>query len=103
MSGPPGHPPFEPIYEPSFAEARARLGLSGASFDSRFADVERHLADYPRSSATKAPEHEGIWMLRTKEAFPDIPPLIVYYRVTEQPNRIVYLSLSPDWSKPDVI
>jgi len=42
-------------------------------------------------------------MLRTKEAFPDIPPLIVYYRVTEQPNRIVYLSLSPDWSKPDVI
>jgi hypothetical protein len=103
MSGPPGHPPFEPRYESSFAEARTRLGLSGANFDNFFGDVERHLADYPRSSATKAPEREGVWMLRTKDAFPDIPALIIYYRVEERPNTIVYLDLSPDWRNADTI
>lgn len=103
MSGPPGHPPFEPIYEPSFADARSQLGLSGANFDSFFKDIERHLADYPRSSATKAPEREGVWMLRTREAFPDVPPLIVYYRVNELPNQIIYLGLSSDWSNAETI
>jgi hypothetical protein len=42
-------------------------------------------------------------MIRTREAFPDIPPLIVYYRVEERPNRIVYLSLSRDWSNAEAI
>jgi hypothetical protein len=42
-------------------------------------------------------------MLRTKEAFPDIPPLIVYYRVMEKPNRIIYFGLSLDWPNADVI
>jgi hypothetical protein len=38
-------------------------------------------------------------MLRTRDAFPDIPPLYVYYRVEEQPNEIIYLGLSRAWSQ----
>jgi hypothetical protein len=40
-------------------------------------------------------------MLGTRDAFPDIPPLYVYYRVKEQPNRIIYLGLSRAWSQDE--
>ena len=93
---PPGHPRFEPRYEPSFVADRVALGLGGSNFDYFFKEVEDHLADYPTISATKVLEHEEIWMLRTQSAFPDIPPLFVYYRVEERPNKIVFLGLSHD-------
>jgi hypothetical protein len=99
----PGHPRFEPRYEPSFDEDRAALGLGGGSFDYFFADVEAHLADYPTISSTLILPDEDIWMLRTRRGFPDLPPLFVYYRVEEQPNTIVYLGLSHDWSNAEVI
>jgi hypothetical protein len=97
----PGHPRFEPHYEPSFAEDRATLRLSGSDFDYFFADVENYLADYPTVSSTSVIPHEDIWMLRTRSGFPDLPPLFVYYRVEELPNKIIYLGLSRDWSNAD--
>jgi hypothetical protein len=33
-------------------------------------------------------------MLSTHDAFPDIPPIYVYYRVEVAPNRVVFLGLS---------
>ena len=42
-------------------------------------------------------------MRPTRMAFPDIPPLYVYYRVEENPNRIVYLGLSPAWTHDEAI
>jgi hypothetical protein len=99
---PPGHPRFEPRYEPSFSADRVTLGLSGANFDHFFAAVEQHLADYPWASSEEVPGGEGIWMLPTRQAFPDIPPLYVYYRVEQNPNRIIYLGMSHAWSKLDL-
>lgn len=103
MSGPPGHPPFEPEHAPSFAAARARFGLSGAPFDYFFADVERNRADYPWQGATEVPDSGGILMLPTKDGFPDLPPLYVYYRVNEHPNRIHFLGLSQAWSETEAV
>ena len=40
-------------------------------------------------------------MLPTRGGFPDIPPLYVYYRVEQNPNKIIYLGLSPAWSSDE--
>lgn len=101
MSGPPGHPPFDAYYEPSFSEDRATLGLSGRNFDHFFQDVERVLADYPREGSTAVPGGEGVLILPTRDVALDIPPLYVYYRVEERPNRIRYLGLSHAWSEAE--
>jgi hypothetical protein len=87
---------------PSFELARARLGLSGRNFDYFFADVERNRRDYPWAGAEEVPDSDGILMLPTKDAFPDVPPLYVYYRVREIPNRIRFLGLSRAWSESDL-
>ncbi len=63
--------------------------------------VEDYLGDYPWEYSEEVPDSEGIRMLRTRDAFPDIPPLYVYYRVEEQPNKIIYLGLSRAWSQEE--
>jgi hypothetical protein len=98
---PPGHPRFEPHYESSFDADRVELGLSGSDFDHFSQSVEDHLGDYPWEYSEEVPDGEGIRMLRTRDAFPDIPPLYVYYRVEEQPNEIIYLGLSRAWSQEE--
>lgn len=98
MPEPPGHPRFEPHYEPSFAADRAALGFAGPNFDGLFRAVETYLGDYPWEYSVEVPGSEGIRMLATRRAFPDMPPLYVYYRVEENPNRIRFLGLSPAWS-----
>lgn len=103
MSEPPGHPRFEPYYEPSFIADRAALGFGGPNFDSFFSAVETYLGDYPWEYSVEVPESEGIRILSTRRAFPDIPPLYVYYRVEENPNRIHYLGLSPAWSQEESV
>jgi hypothetical protein len=40
-------------------------------------------------------------MLPTRYPFPDIPPLYVYFRVEQRPSRIVFLGLSPAWSRDE--
>jgi hypothetical protein len=100
MSGPPGHPPFEPRHEASFAEDRRALNLHGPDFDHFFADVERTLRDYPYLESVAV--EEDIRMRQTRSCAPDLPPLYVYYRVQENPNRIVFLGLSQAWSKQDL-
>jgi hypothetical protein len=97
-----GQPRFEPLYEPTFTAHRARLGLTGSNFDYFFGAVEKLLGDYPYKYSEEVPESEGIRVLPTEAAFPDIPPLYVYYRVEHQPNRIRFMALSPAWSKRDL-
>ena len=101
MPEPPGHPRFEPQYEPSFDADRAELGLGGSDFDHFFRSVEDHLGDYPWEYSEEVPGGGGIRMLGTRDAFPDIPPLYVYYQVKERPNRIIYLGLSRAWSQDE--
>jgi hypothetical protein len=96
-------PPFEPHYEASFDADRQALGLSGSNFNFFFETVERYLGNYPWKYSEEIPNSGGIRMLPTRDAFPDIPPLYVYYRVGQQPNKIYYLGLSPAWSKTDVV
>jgi hypothetical protein len=100
---PPGHPRFAPCYEPSFDADRAALGLHGADFDGFFCDVEIAIGDYPWQYSEEVPDSKGIRMRPTREAFPDIPPLYVYYRVEKQPNKIVYLGLSSAWSDAETV
>ena len=103
MSGPPCHPPFEPEYAPSFRADRAELGLSGANFDYFFGDVERVLRDYPGEGAEEVPGGGGILMRPTRDAFPDIPPLYIYYIVNGSPNTIRFLGLSRAWSEDETL
>jgi hypothetical protein len=100
---PPLQPPFEPHYEPTFEAHRARLGLTGPNFDYFFAAVQKLLRDYPYKYSVEVPDAHGIRMYPTEAAFPDIPALYIYYRVQHQPNRIIYVGLSPAWSKGDVV
>ena len=91
---------FEPQYEPSFAECRARLNLSGAPFDHFFADVEDAFCKDPYFASETVPEAQGIRIRPTRESFPDLPPLYVHYRIKRDPNRIVFFGLSRAWSNP---
>jgi hypothetical protein len=100
---PPGHPRFAPCYEPSFDADRAELGLIGRNFDYFFQGVETALGDYPWQYSEEVPDSDGIRMRPTRDAFPDIPPLYVYYRVEQQPNKIIYLGLSRAWSQDETL
>jgi hypothetical protein len=74
------------------------MGLAGPNFDHFFKEVEDYLGDYPWEYSEEVPDSEGIRMLPTRMSFPDIPPLYVYYRVEQNPNKIIFLGLSPAWS-----
>lgn len=95
-------PRFAPSYEPSFDTHRAGLGLSGANFDHFFREVEFYVCDDPWMQFTEeVPDSDGIRMLSTRQAFPDIPPLYVYYRFEPEAGRVVFFGLSPAWSQVD--
>jgi hypothetical protein len=96
-------PRFEPYFETSFDADRAALGLSGRPFDYFFRGVENYLANYPWKYSEEVKDSGGIRMLPTRDAFPDIPPLYVYYRVEQDPNKIVFLGLSPAWSQSETL
>jgi hypothetical protein len=101
---PPLQPPFEPRYSAKFEAHRVRLGLTGEAFDYFWRAVEKQLSDYPyHRYSREVPDHEGIRIFPTEEAYPDLPALYVYYRVEHQPNRIHYLALSPAWSRSDLV
>jgi hypothetical protein len=102
MSGPPGHPPYEPRYEHTFLEDRAKLGLNGADFDRFLEDLERVLRDYPYAESVEVPDGDGVRLLPTYRSFPDIPPLLIFYEVEDDPNAIVFLGISPGWSARDL-
>jgi hypothetical protein len=94
----PWHPRFDARFEASFDQQRRGLGLGGENFDFFFKAVESYLGDYPWEYSTEVPDSNGIRMLPTRQAFLDIPPLYVYYRVEQDPNKIIFLGLSPAWS-----
>lgn len=77
----PLHPRFAPVYEPQFDAERRALGLGGRDFDHFFKDVETNVCDYPWIFAEEVPESGGTLMRETRDAFPDVPPLYVYYKV----------------------
>jgi len=98
----PWHDRFAACYENSFWEQRRGLGLGGQNFDHFFQGIESFLGVYPWEYSQPVPDGEGIRMLPTIEAAPDLPALYVYYRVEEKPNKIIFLGLSRAWSKADV-
>jgi hypothetical protein len=75
--------------------------LAGRPFDHFFLAVEKIVGDYPYDESMEIPESGGIRMRATRDAFPDLPPLYLYYRVEHDPNRVVFLSLSKAWSETD--
>lgn len=98
-------PRFTAVYDDDFAADRGELGLSGANFDHFFEDVERQLLDYPWIFSREVPDSGGTLMRETRNAFPDIPPLYVYYKVIQDSPRdcrVYFLGLSPAWSKEDL-
>ena len=102
MSGPPGHPPYEPKYEPSFVEDREKLGFTGPDFDHHFEKVARALRDYPFGESVEVPDSDGIRLHPTHNSLQDLPAMCVLYRVEENPNEIVFVALTPAWTKDDL-
>lgn len=95
-------PRFAPVYESSFDTQRTDLGLSGANFDHFFRRVEFRVCEDPWMEYTEeVPDSEGIRILSTRRAFPDIPPLYVYYRVERLPEKVIFLGLSRAWSQSE--
>ena len=75
------------------------IGRTGANFDYFWSAVADFLRQETRSKyySVPVPEGEGIRMYATEHAFPDIPPLYIYYR-PEDPY-ITFLGVSPAWSR----
>lgn len=94
-------PRFTVRYTNEFDADRRALGLAGRNFGFFFEEVERQILDYPRIHCVEVPDSGGVVMRATRSAFFDIPPLYVYYRVVEEPPQIVFMALSPAWSKQD--
>jgi len=93
-----------PCYEHDCETGRAKLGLNGPNFDHFFRNVENHIGNFPWDwPSEEVPDSEGIRAVPTEYAAPDIPPMYVYYRVEHQPNKIVFLGLSPAWSETDTV
>lgn len=95
----PEQPRYAPVYEPSFDGELRALGLGGPSFDYFFREVEAQICTYPWENSTPVPDGDGIRMQGTENAWPDIPPLYLYFRVEQDPNRVVFLGVSPAWSR----
>jgi hypothetical protein len=90
---------MKPNREPSFIEDCRGLKLGPSeSFDRAFANVERHLAIYPKASSTEV--REGTWLLRTRESFPEMAPVIVVYHLSDT-GAVIYDRLLKDWSKDE--
>jgi hypothetical protein len=92
---------FTHIYEPSFDEDRAKFGLTGRNFDYFFSKVEDYIDANPWDFSAEVPGGEGIRVLPTMAAFPDIPAFYLYFSVAEEGDlsEIHYLGLSPVWSQ----
>lgn len=98
-------PRFTAVYDDDFNADRRTLGLGGRNLDHFFEDVERQLLDYPWIYSREIPDSGGTLMRETRNAFPDVPPLYVYYKVIQdspQDSRVYFLGLSPAWSKEDL-
>ena len=97
----PEHPSssFEPYYHGDFIEHRRRLGLAGTNFDFFFKDVEQAILEYPYGD--EIPDSGRTIMRETREAFPDVPPLYVYFKLDAENRRVLFLGLTQAWSAPD--
>jgi hypothetical protein len=94
--------PWSADYEPEFEADRRTLGLGGPNFDHFFQAVEQNTLDYPWEFSEEVPDSGGSRMRPTRDAFPDIPPLYVYYKVNAEACRVRFLGLSRAWSKLDL-
>jgi hypothetical protein len=96
--------PYAAAYEPDFDTDRSNLGLGDKNFDYFFQGVETFLRNSPGQDSVEVPNSEGIWMMQTRHAFPDIPPLYVYYRIEEEPARnVVFIGLSRAWAQSETV
>lgn len=89
-------------YEDDFHADRRKLGLAGPNFDYFFRDVEQNALDYPWEYSKEVPDSGGTRMRETREGFPDIPPLYVYWKVNAEECRVRFVGLSHAWSKTDL-
>jgi hypothetical protein len=94
--------PWSADYEADFYADRKRLGLSGRNFDYFFRDIEQAVLDYPWEYSEEVPESGGTRMRLTRDAFLDVPPLYVYWKVNAEECRVRFVGLSPAWSKADL-
>ena len=103
LSTPPS-PRYAATFDQSFDDQRAALGFSAESFENLFREVEFRICDDPwLQYSTEVPDSDGIRIVPTRQAFPDIPPLYVYYRFSAELRRVVFLGLSPAWSAGETV
>jgi hypothetical protein len=95
------HPRYTPCYEKSFDQYRRALGLAAANFDYFFREVETFICDYPRVDVIEMPGEGGMLMRSTREAWHDLPPLYIYYKVNDEEHRVRFFGLSAAWSADD--
>jgi hypothetical protein len=95
---------FRHIKEPSFVEDLRRSNLTGPNFAYFFAKVEDSLDTNPWFYGTEVPGGDGLLMIPTADAFPDIPASYVFFKtdVASNPSEIRYYGLSPVWSEDDL-
>jgi len=99
-------PRFTPVYDDDFQADKQKLGLAGPNFKFFFQQVEQQILDYPWAFSEEVPDSGGTLMRPTREAFLDIPPLYVYYKVIQdspRDSRIHFIGLSPAWSDSETV
>jgi hypothetical protein len=91
---------LNPVYEDSWARSRAKLSLTGEDFDYHWEPGEEFICNYPWWEYTDEIHPDGTRLFQTRDVMPDLPALLVYYRV-EGPD-VHFLGLSTDWSEDEL-
>jgi hypothetical protein len=92
---------FVHIQETSFASARTEVGLAGRNFDHFFEKVEASLDSNPWFYGTEVPDGDGLLVIPTTDAFPDLPASYIYFRADPDAGEVRYVGISPAWSRND--
>lgn len=89
-------PKYGANYLESWHEDVRALGFSAKHFDSIWREPEFRLCDDPWMQYTQEiPASEGMRIMPTRQAFPDIPPLYVFYRFNGETQKVDFCGLSP--------
>jgi hypothetical protein len=92
-------PLYEIYWEPGFEQSLARMGLTMQEFDrlGRFGvDFLLHNAPYEEKSTFEL-EGSGSRYLHTRYRFPDLPAMVIAYRIDDAARQVTVQGAEPVW------
>jgi hypothetical protein len=99
-------PRYEVVYEETFRDSLARIGIPWRLFESLVKHgVDTFLArnPYEERSTHEVTGTGGYRMLWTEREFGDIPPLAIAFRVDDLERKVFIVGADPVWGEEDLV